>query len=102
MLPQFGLSEFLLVAIIALIVVGPKDLPLMMRKLGQFAAKLRAMARDFQSAFDEMGRQAEIDALKKEVEALKSANPLSEASKALTDVEQDLKSDAAALNKPKV
>ena len=36
MLPQFGLTEFLVIAIVALIVVGPKDLPTMMRRIGQF------------------------------------------------------------------
>ena len=71
MLPQFGLTEFMLVAIVALIVVGPKDLPLMMRKLGQFVAKGRAMAREFQSAFDDIARQAELDELRKEIEDLR-------------------------------
>jgi sec-independent protein translocase protein TatB len=63
---------------LALIVVGPKDLPLMLRKIGRFMAKMRAMANEFRSGFDELARQAELDELKREVEALRRSNPLSE------------------------
>lgn len=90
MLPQFGLTEFMLVAIVALIVVGPKDLPLMMRKLGQFVAKGRAMAREFQSAFDDIARQAELDELRKEIQDLRRENALTEAVEDLKKVEADI------------
>lgn len=92
MLPQFGLTEFMLVAIVALIVVGPKDLPLMMRKLGQFVAKGRAMAREFQSAFDDIARQAELDELRKEIEDLRRDN-------ALTDAVNDMKKAESDINR---
>ena len=69
MLPEVGGSELILIAVVALIVVGPKDLPLMLRKLGQFVAKLRGMAAEFRASFDEMARQSELDELRKEVEA---------------------------------
>jgi sec-independent protein translocase protein TatB len=71
MLPGLGFSELLVLGIIALLVVGPKDLPLMMRKLGQWLARLRGMAQEFRSGFDELARQAELDELKREVEALR-------------------------------
>lgn len=90
MLPQFGFSEFLLLAVVALIVVGPKDLPLMMRKLGQFVAKGRAMAAEFQSAFDDIARQTELDELRKEIEDLKSNNAVQEAVDDLRGVERDI------------
>ena len=90
MLPQFGLTEFMLVAIVALIVVGPKDLPLMMRKLGQFVAKGRAMAREFQSAFDDIARQAELDELRKEIQDLRRDNALTEAVDELKKTESDI------------
>ena len=90
MLPQFGLSEFLIVAIVALIVVGPKDLPLMMRRLGQFVARGRAMANEFRSAFDDIAKQAELDELRKEIEDLKRENALSEAVEDLKSVERDI------------
>ncbi|MEO0467407.1 MAG: Sec-independent protein translocase protein TatB [Pseudomonadota bacterium] len=92
MLPQFGLAEFLFLAIAALIVVGPKDLPMMMRKLGQFVGKGRAMAREFQSAFDDMARQAELDELRNEIEDLKRNNALTEAQDSLRAVESDINS----------
>ncbi|WP_395673616.1 twin-arginine translocase TatA/TatE family subunit, partial [Phenylobacterium sp.] len=41
MLPDVGVTEYMVIAIVALIVIGPKDLPAMLRKLGQFMAKLR-------------------------------------------------------------
>jgi len=90
MLPQFGLTEFMLVAIIALIVVGPKDLPMMMRKLGQFVARGKAMAREFQSAFDDIARQGELDELRKEIEEMRRENALTGAVDDLRKVESDI------------
>ena len=72
--PGIGGLEILVIGLLALIVVGPKDLPLMMRKVGQFLARARAMASEFRSSFDEMARQAELDELRKEVEALRNAS----------------------------
>jgi sec-independent protein translocase protein TatB len=51
-MPDIGWMELLVIGIVALIVVGPKDLPGMFRKLGQFTGRIRAMARDFQAAMD--------------------------------------------------
>lgn len=90
MLPQFGFAELLFVAIVALIVVGPKDLPIMMRKLGQFVAKGRSMANEFRAAFDDIARQAELDELRKEIESLKRENAVNEAANELRAVEQDI------------
>jgi sec-independent protein translocase protein TatB len=72
MFPQIGFSEMLLLGLIALIVVGPKDLPLLMRKAGKAMNKVRSMASEFRASFDELARQAEIDELRKEVEALRT------------------------------
>ena len=71
MLPDVGGLELLVIAAVALIVVGPKDLPIMLRKLGQFTAKIRGMANEFRASFDEMARQSELDELRKEVEAMR-------------------------------
>ena len=68
MLPEIGASEFLVIAAVALIVVGPKDL----RKLGQWMARARGMANEFRASFDEMARQSELDELRREVQALRS------------------------------
>ncbi len=71
MLPEFGVVEMLVIGAIALIVVGPKDLPILMRRVGKFIAQARNMAAEFRSSFDEMARQAELDELRKEVEAMR-------------------------------
>jgi len=71
MFPEGRAVELLIAAIVALIVVGPKDLPILLRRLGQFMAKLRGMAAEFRASFDEMARQSELDELRKEVEALR-------------------------------
>lgn len=72
MLPDIGASELMVIALVALIFVGPKDLPVMLRKLGQFTSKLRRMAADFRSSFDDMARQSELEDLRREVEEMRS------------------------------
>jgi sec-independent protein translocase protein TatB len=74
MLPEIGGLEWLVIAVVALVVIGPKDLPVMMRRLGQYMAKLRGMANEFRASFDEMARQSELDELRKEVEAMRRGN----------------------------
>ncbi|WP_426013338.1 Sec-independent protein translocase protein TatB [Caulobacter sp. DWR2-3-1b2] len=89
MLPDIGGSELLVIAAVALIVVGPKDLPILMRKIGQFLAKMRGMASEFRASFDEMARQSELDELRKEVQAMRSGQytqPFKDAAEAARDV----------------
>jgi sec-independent protein translocase protein TatB len=100
MFPEGRLFEFLIVGAVALIVVGPKDLPVLMRKVGQFMAKVRGMAAEFRASFDELARQSELDELRKEVEALRTARPLDYvASQAgADDVLHEINADLAAAN----
>lgn len=108
MLPQFGFSELIFLVIIALVILGPKDLSLTMRKLGQFVAKGRSMANEFRAAFDDIARQAELDDLRKEIEDLKRDNAVTEAVDELKAVEKDINESVmreeramkAELNKP--
>jgi sec-independent protein translocase protein TatB len=74
MLPEIGATELIVIAAVALIVVGPKDLPVLMRKVGRFMARMRGMAAEFRNSFDEMARQSELDELRREVEALRSGS----------------------------
>jgi sec-independent protein translocase protein TatB len=64
---MFGIdsSEFLVIAIVALVVIGPKDLPRTLRWLGQWVGKARAMSRHVRAGFDEMMRQAELEEMQK-------------------------------------
>lgn len=66
---DIGSSELLLIAVVAVLVIGPKDLPRALYKLGQVIGKGRAMARHFRSGIDTMIREAELDELKKQWEA---------------------------------
>ena len=70
---------------VALVVVGPKDLPKFMHMMGRWAGKARAMANEFKRSFDEMARQSELDELRKEVEALRARNPLTDIEKSLNE-----------------
>lgn len=96
MLPGIGFTELMVLAVAALIIVGPKDLPMMMRRLGQFVGKGRAMAREFQAAFDDIARQSELDDLRKEIEDLKLSNSLKQATNDLSDYEKDVNSAVMA------
>ncbi|WP_269716649.1 Sec-independent protein translocase protein TatB [Caulobacter sp. NIBR2454] len=92
MLPEIGATELMVIAAVALIVVGPKDLPVLLRKLGQFVARLRGMANEFRASFDEMARQSELDELRKEVAAMRAGqftNPVQEAADAAKDASVD-------------
>lgn len=64
---DIGGWELLFLMVIALIVVGPKELPQLMRMVGRWTGRARAMVREFQASFEEMARQAELDEIKKEV-----------------------------------
>jgi sec-independent protein translocase protein TatB len=87
---DIGWGEFLVIGIVALVVIGPKELPGVVRTLGQTVAKLRRMASDFQNQFNEAMREAELVDLKKDAEkmiegatSVVSYNPLEKAGEEL-------------------
>ncbi|MCS6624935.1 Sec-independent protein translocase protein TatB [Roseibacterium beibuensis] len=92
--PGIGGLEILVIGLLAILVVGPKDLPLLMRKVGKAVGKARAMANEFRASFDEMARQSELDELRQEVEALRRGQgmmPLgAEAEATFRDISNDL------------
>ena len=71
-----GYSEMFLIAVVAVIVIGPKDLPRVLRAFGKTVAKLRGMAREFQGHLDGALREAGLDDLKKEMQGLKNIGSL--------------------------
>tara|TARA_R110002072_G_scaffold22253_10_gene77865 strand:- start:244 stop:666 length:423 start_codon:yes stop_codon:yes gene_type:complete len=87
----FGGGELFVLVVLAIIIVGPKDLPKMMRTLGRVIGQARSMAKDFQRSFDEMGREVELQELRDEINTLKSANPMADVQKEMRGVEKDLR-----------
>ena len=82
---DIGWSELVVIGVVAIIAIGPKDLPLALKTVGQWVAKARALAREFQGSLDEMIREAELDKVKQEVQAAASSFDITkeiEASKA--------------------
>lgn len=105
MLPSFGFGEMVVIALLAIIVVGPKDLPKVMRTLGGFMARIRALGREFQSAFNEMDLDDEVKALRAEIAEMKSGafldNDLKEDVDQLRDIGNELR-DATDLPSDKI
>ena len=66
---DIGWSELVVIGVVALIVIGPKELPAVLRAIGQWTTKIKRMAGEFQSQFQEAMREAEMADLKKEVDA---------------------------------
>ncbi|MEM9635355.1 MAG: Sec-independent protein translocase protein TatB [Pseudomonadota bacterium] len=96
---DIGWTELLVIACVAIIVVGPKDLPRMLRTLGQTIGKMRKLSREFQSTFNDALREAEQQAdiadMKKQVEEVANFNPLG-------DIKKSIEEDAAKKSaKPK-
>src|ERR1700712_2099059 len=70
---DIGWSEFLVIAVVALIAIGPKELPGVLRTVGQWMGKARKMAAEFQGQFQEAMREAEMADLKKSFDEVKEA-----------------------------
>jgi sec-independent protein translocase protein TatB len=92
--PGIGGFEILVIGLVALLVVGPRDLPVLMRRVGQAMARARSMANEFRASFDEMARQSELDELRREVEALRTGQGMyklgADADAAFRDIKADL------------
>ncbi len=104
---DIGWDEMALIAVVSLIVIGPKDLPVVLRQMGRWTKKAREMASDFQRGIDDMARDTELDELKKQVtkiaepnllrqEIEKTLDPTGEMAKAMEVPTLDLKSEPEA------
>ncbi len=88
----FGWGEMVVIGIVALIAIGPKELPTVLRSIGHWMGKIRRMANEFQGQFNEALREAELTDLKKQAEDFTAgiANPIAETQK---DVEKAFEFD---------
>src|SRR5476649_1647608 len=85
---DFGWSELAVIAVVALVVIGPKDLPRVLRTVGYWMRKVRTIATEFQTSIEQMAREAELDDLRKQVE---------DANKAKQAMEEAFAADAAQI-----
>lgn len=83
-----GWTEILVIAIILIIVVGPKDLPQMLRTFGRMMSKMRGMASDFRQQFDEALREADLEDVKKTIGEAQKLNPLNTIREAVNPLRQ--------------
>jgi sec-independent protein translocase protein TatB len=99
---EIGWGELLIIGVVALIAIGPKELPGVLRTLGQWMSKLRRMASEFQSQFHEAMREAEMADLKKQVDDMTSQaqsyasfDPVAEVRRELDSTQQQIESAMA-------
>jgi sec-independent protein translocase protein TatB len=100
---DLGWPEMLLIAIVLIVVVGPKDLPKMLRAFGRTTSKMRSMAGEFRKQFDDAMKEAELDELKSLANDARKLNPASELKKAMSPMEKaarDVKSGLDSAMKP--
>lgn len=81
-------SEFLILAVVILIFVGPKELPVFLRTLGRYAGALKRQAGEFRAQFDEAMREAELDQLRKEMDGVRQ-----DVSRSLSDAGRSVESE---------
>jgi sec-independent protein translocase protein TatB len=94
---DIGWSELLLIGIVTLIVIGPKELPSALRTMGQWMTKIRRMANEFQNQFQDAIREAELAELKKEVDDMAAKAATYVNIDPLEDVRKDIEKAAGDL-----
>ncbi|MEX1147077.1 MAG: Sec-independent protein translocase protein TatB [Sphingomonadales bacterium] len=74
---DIGWTEMMVIAVVAIVVVGPRDLPKLLRVVGQFVRQARKLAREFQSGVDDLIRESDIDEVRKSVHHVSNFDPAS-------------------------
>jgi len=96
---DIGWSELVVIAVVALIAIGPKELPGVLRMVGQWIGKARKMAAEFQGQFQEAMREAEMADIKKGFDEVREAAASFSSNNPLTSLQKDV-TDALAIDKP--
>ena len=96
---DIGWSELVVIAVVALIAIGPKELPGVLRMVGQWIGKARKMAAEFQGQFQEAMREAEMADIKKSFDEVKEAATSFSGANVMTELQKDV-TDALAIDKP--
>jgi sec-independent protein translocase protein TatB len=96
---DIGWSELVVIAVVALIAIGPKELPGVLRMVGQWIGKARKMAAEFQGQFQEAMREAEMADIKKSFDEVKEAATSFTGANVMTELQKDV-TDALAIDKP--
>ena len=96
---DIGWSELVVIAVVALIAIGPKELPGVLRMVGQWIGKARKMAAEFQGQFQEAMREAEMADIKKSFDEVKEAATGFTSANVMTELQKDV-TDALAIDKP--
>ncbi|MEO1311217.1 MAG: Sec-independent protein translocase protein TatB [Pseudomonadota bacterium] len=99
LVPSIGAFELLLVAVIALVVVGPKDLPKLMRGVAGFIRKARELAAEFTAGFEQMAREAEMEEMREEIDRLRRENPLDETKKTFQEAVKPIEDSASDISR---
>jgi len=106
---DIGWQELLVIGVVALLVIGPKDMPAAIRAVSRWAAKARALAREFQQGIDEVVREADLQDVRKQIQSLEATDAKSEIAKVvdptgelakdldLSGIEKSLDASARAL-----
>jgi sec-independent protein translocase protein TatB len=89
---DFDAGKLMVIGVVALIVIGPKELPRVLRQLGQAYSKMRRMAADFQGQFMDAMREAELDEIKKDLQSVGDAAKIDIAFNPVADIKQQLSS----------
>ncbi|OAP34519.1 preprotein translocase [Sinorhizobium glycinis] len=100
---DIGWTELVVIAIVLIVVVGPKDLPPMLRAFGRMTSRMRGMASDFRRQFDEALREADLDEVRKTISDAQSLNPttaLRDAMNPLRQLGNEIKSDLQRATTP--
>jgi sec-independent protein translocase protein TatB len=103
-----GWSELLIIAVVALVVIGPKELPATLRTIGKMTARARKVAGDFRAQFDEAMREAELDDVRQTISDAQKLNPVNSLREAMNPLRQmgnEIKADlqrSTTVDKPAV